>query len=374
MAVYKIFAEKDTTLYSDYNSLNSGMDPILELSKNASLLYATQSSADRILIKFSDADINYTLNNYISNRYFNASLKLYLANATGLPTGYTIEAKPIYGPWDMGTGRYADRPITTDGASWVYRGPSSTYFENISFTGSWIVSAFPAGVTASFTSINPGGGNWYTASASTQSFNIYANKDINIDVSNIIYMYVSQSIPNDGILLKTADNLEFNPAYNYTLNYFSRDTNTIYAPVLEFKWDDSSFNPTGSAISPVTSQDIRVSLSNNKGEFNENEIYRFRLNVRDQFPVRFFNTSSLYTNSLYLPSSSYYAIKDVKSDTTVVDFDYNYTKISADNKGNYFDIYMNGLEPERYYKLLIKTVISGSTLVFDNEYFFKVLE
>jgi hypothetical protein len=35
---------------------------------------------------------------------------------------------------------------------------------------------------------------------------------------------------------------------------------------------------------------------------------------------------------------------------------------------------MNGLEPERYYKLLVKTVISGSTLVFDNEYFFKVLE
>jgi hypothetical protein len=58
----------------------------------------------------------------------------------------------------------------------------------------------------------------------------------------------------------------------------------------------------------------------------------------------------------------------------VVDFDTDYTKISADTQGNYFDVYMNGLEPERYYKLLIKTVISGSTLVFDNEYFFKVTE
>ena len=98
------------------------------------------------------------------------------------------------------------------------------------------------------------------------------------------------------------------------------------------------------------------------------------MNVRDQYPVRTFATSSLFTVAKYLPTSSYYAIKDAKSDTVVVDFDTSYTKISADTQGSYFDVYMNGLEPERYYKLLVKTVISGSTLVFDNEYFFKVLE
>jgi len=37
-------------------------------------------------------------------------------------------------------------------------------------------------------------------------------------------------------------------------------------------------------------------------------------------------------------------------------------------------VYMYGLEPERYYKILIKTVISGSTLIFDDQYFFKVTE
>ena len=54
MAVYKIFAEKDTTIYSDYSTMNTGMDAILELTKNTSLLYASQSSAARVLIKFSD--------------------------------------------------------------------------------------------------------------------------------------------------------------------------------------------------------------------------------------------------------------------------------------------------------------------------------
>ena len=34
---------------------------------------------------------------------------------------------------------------------------------------------------------------------------------------------------------------------------------------------------------------------------------------------------------------------------------------------------MNGLEPERYYTVLIQTTIQGSTIVFDDNYSFKVI-
>jgi hypothetical protein len=34
---------------------------------------------------------------------------------------------------------------------------------------------------------------------------------------------------------------------------------------------------------------------------------------------------------------------------------------------------MNGLQPERYYKVLIQTAVDGSTVVMDNNYFFKVI-
>ena len=58
----------------------------------------------------------------------------------------------------------------------------------------------------------------------------------------------------------------------------------------------------------------------------------------------------------------------------VVDFDTSYTKISANNDGNYFTIYMDGLEPERYYQLLVKTVIDGETLVIEDEgNYFKIV-
>ena len=57
----------------------------------------------------------------------------------------------------------------------------------------------------------------------------------------------------------------------------------------------------------------------------------------------------------------------------IINFDNQYTQISSDNTSNYFDVYMNGLQPERYYKILIKTIINGSTIIFDDDYYFKII-
>ena len=74
-----------------------------------------------------------------------------------------------------------------------------------------------------------------------------------------------------------------------------------------------------------------------------------------------------------LPSSSYYAIKDLDTNEYVVDFDENYTKISADPQSSYFTVYMNGLEPERQYQILIKTIVGNEIIVYkDNNFNFKV--
>ena len=58
----------------------------------------------------------------------------------------------------------------------------------------------------------------------------------------------------------------------------------------------------------------------------------------------------------------------------VVDFDTSYTKISANNNGNFFTVYMDGLEPERYYQLMVKTVVDDETLVIEDKgNYFKVI-
>ena len=71
--------------------------------------------------------------------------------------------------------------------------------------------------------------------------------------------------------------------------------------------------------------------------------------------------------------SSYFSIKDLDTNEIIIDFDDQFTQLSADEQGNYFTLYMNGLEPERYYNILIKTIIDGSTMIFDDNYYFKVI-
>jgi hypothetical protein len=36
-------------------------------------------------------------------------------------------------------------------------------------------------------------------------------------------------------------------------------------------------------------------------------------------------------------------------------------------------MYMNFLQPERYYTILIQSTINGSTIVFNDQYYFKVI-
>ena len=214
----------------------------------------------------------------------------------------------------------------------------------------------------------------------SQSFDLRTTKDLTLDVSDTVKIWYSQSknlggsptIFNNGFIVKWEDDVEFNssPSVQPITRFYSVDTNTIYPPVLELKWDDSSYSTT---LPPVTSEDIFISLDSNQGEFYKESVNRFRLNVRPEFPVRTFQTASLFTTNHSLPQESYYAIKDLDTNEFVVDFDTNCTKISCDNTSNYFDIYMNGLQPERYYQILIKTTISGSTIVKDDNYYFKVI-
>jgi hypothetical protein len=96
-----------------------------------------------------------------------------------------------------------------------------------------------------------------------------------------------------------------------------------------------------------------------------------RIGTRYTYPPRQFTTSSVYLTNLYLSENTYWALQDVKTGEMVVDFDENFTKLSADSVGNYFTLYTSGLEINRYYKLLIKTSIYSTTFgplsIYNNE-------
>jgi hypothetical protein len=364
MAIYKIFPEKSATIYSFYPTLNTGLDEILEISTFESINSTDEVS--RVLIKFPTNQISESLAR-AAGKAFDVYLKLYLANASSIPLNYTLFAHPIATDWNKGTGRLGNSPITTDGAGWQYKDQNSG--------SAWFSGSFTSGTTGSYRSgSNVGGGLWYTSSnyQSTQSFTNLTSKDIELKVTNAVSASYTNIISNYGFILKHSSSIEFTTQSKFETKYFSDNTHTIYPPCLEVRWDDSSYS-TGS-LSVISNNLFVPSLGNNKGEFQQDSVQRFRINVRDKFPARAFQTSSVYLNNKALPSTSYWSIKDLDSEEIVVDYDTTYTKISCDVSGSYFDIYMNGLEPERYYKLLFKTVLTnGETVVSDNNYYFKVI-
>lgn len=363
MAVYKIFPSKTATIYSENNTQNTGISEILDLSKVYSLNYPSYSAVGRALVQFDTDDINYALSNYIGSASFSSSLRIFNANATSIPLTYDLKVHAISGSWDQGTGRIDNVPITTNGVCWQYMTANPISY--------WSSSSYAQGVTASFFLGNPGGGTWYTSSIS-QSFDNNSDLDINFDVTSIVNQFVSGAINNNGFIIKNDSSIEFNPNYQYGLYYFSKNTNTIYPPCLELKWDDSVYNPNTGSTMAGNAWGTVISIGNNKGNYSPESIVRFNVNARDQYPQRTFVTSSLYTMNQYLPSSSYYQISDVDTENIIVTFDNNFTKISTDQNGSYFNLYMNGFEPERYYKIEIMIKNSGIISVYDNDYYFKV--
>jgi hypothetical protein len=269
----------------------------------------------------------------------------------------------------MGTGHYLESPEINNGASWIWRDYSGSI--------KWTTSSFTISTTGSYNLVNnpssAGGGVWYTSSQASQSFDFYSELDIDTNVTSIVTRWYSGSFNNYGFIVRQTQSQEFvnNTNSQVTLKYFSRDTHTIYPPQLEFKWNDFTYS-TGS-LTVLNTTPAMVSLDQNPGVFYSSSVNIFRVNARPEYPTKVWQTSSVYTQNYALPTASYYAIKDLDTDEYVIDFDSVYTKLSCNSNGSYFIIYMNGLEPERYYKILIQSTINNSTIVFDENYIFKVV-
>ena len=389
MAYYFLFPELDTTLYSqpDRKELNTGNDEILEIVKERgstdSLLYPS-----RILIKFKNEELEDVISNVIGSSTFNnettvTNLNLTAVEPKNLVQTLNLEVFAVSQSWDEGTGRYSNLPTSSNGASWRYR-------FNTTVATEWVTSSFAAASTGSIVSsslLTPGGGVWYTGSnfQSTEQYLVGQTLDTNFNVTNIVKkhsasLFADQTYPtgidNNGFLIKKPDTVESDVSHSFgELQYFSVDTHTIHPPKLTFKWDDSTFPSayTQPGSIKLTTDDINVTLYRNKEKYNQNDIATFRIHVRDRYPARRFVTSSNFLNTKYLSTASCYSIRDAHTEQEIIPFDDTFTKISADNESNFFKVYMKGLQPERYYRILFKHKDEHGTVIYDNKYYFKII-
>jgi len=386
MAHYFIFPEKDTTIYSHTSRtiLNTGIDEILTLRDEPSSTDLNYYPS-RILIQFKQSEINDVINNTVTGGSFSASLNLYQTEHRELSINQNLEVFPISSSWNNGTGRFANIPTISDGCSWLYRDGSPDAISNDPLGTKWATASLSTGVTSSFIEASPGGGTWYTGSGFeiTKTYGYGDDLDLSFDLTAPVLKHVSNSlysstypngISNNGFLIKRADSQEHTAIDDGELNFFSVDTHTIFPPYLDISWDDSSYD-TNSAIDSkiLKTGETYVTLRNNKEKFRTSEEYKFRLNIRELYPTRKFVTSSNFLDVKYFTSKSYYSLVDYATEDVLIPFGEE-SKLSADAEGMHFKLYMQGLQEERYYKLLFKHENNDGIQVYDDDYYFKVVK
>ena len=343
---YFVTASKDASVYLQQPTQNTGLDEILEVSK---VYYGTLKDTARSLIKFDTTPLSQSI---ASGEVTMSSAHLILkeCESNEIPTDYTLYAYQVSQSWDMGIGTRFDE-ISTDGVSWNKRNSSED----------WLGNNFAAGTTGSF---NGKGGTWYTGSAASQSFS-YQTTDVDMNVLSSVDSWISGSVPNEGWILKHSFAKENDTVDYGQIKFFGKETNTIYQPKLRIGWDDSSFS-TGS-LSALTADDIHITFKRLKVRYKRGSKPTIRVFGREKYPLKTYTNRYAYTDVYYLPSTTYYQIKDAITDEVVIPFNDNYTKVSCDSNGNYFKLNLSNFEYNRDYYIEIKVNRSGVVEYFTDK-------
>ena len=351
------FATKDTFINSGSNLIdgttfqdkNTGKDEVLELKKV--FFDRTFHAPTRVLIQFDTDEIN----NYITASNIPDTYKTYLRlweteGVSGLSEDYKIAAYPLSQEWDEGVGKEADDPKTTDGCSWLYRKNRDGATE-ISWTDN--------------------GGTYVAGDEVTQSFSL-SSPDIEMDITSMAKKWFSGENTNYGLLLRLSGSRETSTGSFEDLKFFSRQTNTIYFPKLEVRWDDSSHS-----FGSLTPLDVSGNTENYlyqmhaREAYKENEIVKFRFGARKRYIDKSFSTSVQTVSGSYLGAgSASYSIIDMATNESVVPFS-AYTTMSCDTVSPYFKQDLNSFEPNRAYKILVKVKHEDNqTIIYDDDFEF----
>ena len=332
---YFVTASKDATIYLQQPSQNTGLDEILEISKT---YYGSLKDIAHSLIKFETTPLSQSI---VSGDITMSSADMILreCESSEIPIDYTIYAYAVTQSWEMGIGTRFD-DITTDGVSW----------DKVRTGVNWLsLEEHSSDTTGSF---NGKGGTWFTGSFSTQSFS-YETSDIQMDVKTTLDSWISGSLPNEGFILKYSSSLESDVNDYGQLKFFSKETNTIYQPKLRIGWDDSSFS-TGS-LTELTADDIHVTFKRLKTRYKRGSKPTIRVFGREKYPLKTYTNEYSYTDLYFLPSTTYYQVKDILTDEIIIAFDDDYTKVSCDSNGNFFKLDLTNWEYNRDYYIQIKT-------------------
>ena len=197
-----------------------------------------------------------------------------------------------------------------------------------------------------------------------------------MDITTIAKKWFGGENTNYGLLIRLSGSRETSSGSFEDIKFFSRQTNTIYSPKIELKWDDH-LPATGSNTGSLTSLDISGNSENYlypihfREAYKETETIKFRFGARKRYIQKSFTTSVQTVSGSFIPhGKGSYSIIDMATNESVVPFS-AYTTMSCDTTSNYFKQDLNAFEPNRAYKILIKVNHDdGQEIIYDNDFEF----
>jgi hypothetical protein len=350
--IVRLYPSKDTWI-TDYRSLgvpktgsNFGASEILWVFKQ--LETSVSSTLGRILSLFDISSIP-------SLSASNASYRLVMHDARHcgtLPSSFDIQVHPVSGSWDEGRGLDEEGFYDLGYANWD-KAKSDVFW-------------------------NSPGSDFYTESFSTVHFD-QGNEDMSADVTQIVTAWLTDSIPNNGFLVRISSSQETNNVDYFVKKFHSRNTNFLdRRPYLQIQWDDSI--QTGSISLASGSEQFFVSIPYLKNQYEAEEVVRLRLFVRDNaYNPAVVLTASSDSNGLAV-ARGYYRITNDRTDEAVVPFGtasyqggVDNTRLSYDSSGNYFDFRMDSLAPGNVYRIVFLFDVGGQKQLVDGNFKFKVV-
>lgn len=343
MSIKKFYASKDTTITDAYKAglntratkSNTGASDILEVFSVYG--FATDNSVEksRLLIQFpidkiAEARVVGSIPD-VGDVLF--KLKLYNAvHAETVPKSYTLSSHVITSEWSEGLGLDMEGYTDEDVCNW----------ENRMVSVPWVSE----------------GGDFIEEEFKKEQVFELGNEDLELDVTDLVESWISGETVNNGVLIKLIDSLEDGSLEksHYTKRFFARGTEFFFKkPALEAQWDSSTLSPELLPEDYEQEDEYVFNIKNLKTEYKNYEKATLKVYTRSKQWNPNIYTKASASAPVDLVDEAYYKVNRVADDLEVIGYSYNedinYSRLSYDESGSYFDLDMSLFETEHLYEI-----------------------
>lgn len=222
MTIRRYIASKDTTITNAFKenlvtratTSNMGASDALEVFSIFAQADSGSFEASRVLLKFPVDNVKEDRDLGKIPQSGSVNFVLKLSNAVHpftLPKDYSLVVNALSRSWDEGYGLDMESYKDIGQANWI----------SASSTEAWTIE----------------GGDFYSNPEFSQYFSD-GTEDLEVDVTELVEKWISEEIPNYGVIVKLSSSLENEPTSYYTKKFFARGSEFFYKkPWIEARFD-----------------------------------------------------------------------------------------------------------------------------------------